>query len=59
MKSTKKVEMDSLGILTLMEIYQSRFKVPENLNHYSPEDYKIAERAFLIWCLKNRPPITS
>ncbi len=45
------------GILTLVKQYQSIFRTRENLDHYSEEDYEIAERKFLIWCLKNRPAI--
>jgi hypothetical protein len=28
------------------------FQIPENLNHYSKKDYKIAERKFLKYTLK-------
>ena len=31
----------------LLEHYRRIFRTPENLNHYSPEDYKLAERKFL------------
>jgi len=31
----------------LLEYYRKLFRTPENLNHYSPEDYELAERKFL------------
>jgi hypothetical protein len=45
------------GISILLKQYQSIFRTQENLAHYSKEDYEIAERKFLIWCLENRPAI--
>ena len=43
------------GILVLLEQYKTIFRTPENLNYYSENDYELAERKFLIWCLENRP----
>ena len=31
----------------LIEYHRNVFRTPENLNHYSPEDLKAAERKFL------------
>jgi hypothetical protein len=31
----------------LLEYHRKLFRIPENLNHYSPEDYELAERKFL------------
>ena len=31
----------------LLEYHRKQFRTPENLNHYSPEDYELAERKFL------------
>jgi hypothetical protein len=31
----------------LLDYHRKRFRTPENLNHYSPEDYELAERKFL------------
>jgi hypothetical protein len=31
----------------LLEHYRREFRTPENLNHYSPEDYALAERKYL------------
>ncbi len=35
----------------LVEKYRKEFRVAENLNHYSAENYKIAERKFLKFAL--------
>ena len=35
------------GIRKLYEKCRKAFRVPENLNHYAPEDYKNAERNFI------------
>ena len=39
------------GIKLLVEKYRKEFRVAENLNHYSEESYKIAERKFLKFAL--------
>ena len=39
------------GIKLLVEKYRREFRVAENLNHYSEENYKIAERKFLKFAL--------
>ena len=31
----------------LLAHHKKLFRTPENLNHYSPEDYELAERRFL------------
>ena len=35
------------GIKQLVSYYRDQFRIPENLNHYSARDYKIAEKKFL------------
>jgi hypothetical protein len=35
------------GIKKLVESYKKAFRIPENLNFYSNEDYKKAERKFV------------
>ena len=40
------------GIKLLMEKYRKKFRVAENLNHYSEENYKVAERKFLKFALR-------
>ncbi len=39
------------GIELLLEKYLAIFRTPENLNHYSKEDYQVAERKFLKYAL--------
>ena len=39
------------GLKLLVEKYRKIFRVAENLNHYSEENYKIAERKFLKFAL--------
>ena len=43
--------MDDSGIKLLLRKYRNIFQIPENLNHYSDADYKIAERKFLKYAL--------
>jgi len=35
----------------LLKKYQEIFRIPENLNHYSEEDYQIAEKKFIKFAL--------
>jgi len=39
------------GIKLLVEKYRKQFRIAENMNHYSEENYKIAERKFLKFAL--------
>ena len=39
------------GLKLLVDKYRKEFRVAENLNHYSEENYKIAERKFLKFAL--------
>ena len=41
------------GIKLLVEKYRKEFRIAENLDHYSAENYKIAERKFLKFALGN------
>lgn len=41
------------GIDRIVEKYREQFRVPENLNHYSDNDYHAAERQYLRFCLTN------
>jgi len=43
-----------LGIQLLLRKYRKMFRIPENLNHYSKSDYRIAERKFLKHLLSRR-----
>jgi len=40
------------GIKSLIEIYRTLFRIPENSNHYSEKDYRAAERKFLKYALE-------
>ena len=39
------------GIKQLLRYYRDLFRVPENLNHYSARDYKIAEKKFVKYAV--------
>ena len=42
------------GIYLLLKKYKTMFRIPENQNHYSGEDYRNAERMFLKHALEQR-----
>jgi hypothetical protein len=42
------------GIELLVKKYRGMFQTPENLNHYSREDYKIAEKCFIKCALAGK-----
>jgi hypothetical protein len=39
------------GIKQLLTYYRNLFRIPENLNHYSARDYKIAEKKFVKYAV--------
>lgn len=39
------------GMEQLLRYYRDLFRVPENLNHYSAKDYKIAEKKFVKYAV--------
>ena len=41
------------GIKKLTQKYRTIFRVPENLNHYSKQDFHVAERKFLKYALED------
>ena len=41
------------GIDRLLDKYRERFRIPENLDHYSEADFHEAERQYLRFCLTN------
>jgi hypothetical protein len=43
----------TIGIELLVERYKQRFRIPENLNHYSKEDLQEAEKKFVKHCIIN------
>ena len=42
---------DNTGIQLLLKKYRKIFRISENLNFYSEEDYKTAEKKFLNYAL--------
>ena len=44
----------NVGLKTLIEHYRDVFRIPENVNHYCPKDYKIAEKKFIKYVLLGR-----
>jgi len=49
------------GIKLIIKKYKKEFRIPENLNYYSEEDYQKAEKQFIRFCLGTgrRPDILS
>lgn len=45
---------DPKGLQALIRKYQSYFRRPENINFYSEEDYRQAERKFVKFCLMGK-----
>ena len=41
------------GIKLLIQNLKKEFRIPENLEHYSEEDFQVAEKKFLKFCLQN------
>ena len=39
------------GLELLIRECRKRFRIPENINHYSAEDFREAEKKFLKLCL--------
>lgn len=39
------------GMDRLVEKYRRQFRIPENLDHYSEDDFQQAEREYLRYCL--------
>ena len=44
------------GIQRLIEKYKKEFRIPENLEYYSREDYSRVEKRYVSYCLKNGHP---
>ena len=42
------------GIQLLVKKYRGMFQIPENVNHYSKEDYKTAEKCFIKCALAGK-----
>jgi hypothetical protein len=44
------------GLQELLKKYRTIFRIPENLNYYSEEDFRLAERKFLKYLLEENSP---
>jgi hypothetical protein len=47
----QKDSKQNAGIKSLVKKYRAMFEIPENLNHYSKADYKLAEKKFLKYAI--------
>jgi hypothetical protein len=43
---------DNSGVKLLVNKLRGQFKIAENINYYSEENYKIAERKYLKYALR-------
>jgi hypothetical protein len=50
----KKIDPNTSGLKSLVAMYRKAFHLPENLNHYTEQDFKSAERQFIKFMLQNR-----
>jgi hypothetical protein len=41
------------GIKQLVQKYKQEFRIPENTDHYSVEDFRLAEKGYVKFCLRN------
>ena len=46
-----KKPLQPTGAKLLVKKFKNNFRIPENLNHYSKEDYQQAEKKYLRFCL--------
>lgn len=46
------------AIKRLIAGYKRQFRIPENFDHYSPEDFSRAERRYVKLCLAHGAPPT-
>lgn len=54
LRLTMKNRRKKSGIHLLLKKCRTLFRIPENQNHYSEEDYRKAERMFLKHALEQR-----
>lgn len=50
--SNRKYFQRSSNIELLVKKYRAMFQIPENRNHYSETDYKVAERRFVKFAME-------
>ena len=46
-----KKPLQTTGAKLLVKKYKNNFRIPENINYYSKEDYQQAEKKYLRFCL--------
>jgi len=39
------------GLECLLDRFRNSFRIPENLNHYSKEDFQLAEKKYIKYCI--------
>jgi hypothetical protein len=44
-----------IGLRRLIRQCRNEFRSPENLNHYTEEDFREAERKYIRFCLTGNP----
>jgi hypothetical protein len=49
----KNSSLENAGIQLLLLRYKKIFRIPENINYYSKQDYEIAEKKFLKYSLRS------
>jgi hypothetical protein len=47
----KKFYSKETGLSKKISEGRRQFAIPENIKHYSPSNYKAAERKFIKWCI--------
>lgn len=45
------IDRRNTGMKKLVKKYRDKFRIPENMNHYSDEDFKNAERKYLKYLI--------
>jgi hypothetical protein len=49
--TVNKKPLQTTGAKLLVKEYKNNFRIPENINYYSKEDYQRAEKKYLRFCL--------
>ncbi len=49
--TVNKKPLQTTGTELLLKKFRNNFRIPENINYYSKEDYQQAEKKYLRFCL--------
>jgi hypothetical protein len=49
--TVNKKPLQTTGTKLLVKKYRETFRIPENINYYSKEDFQRAEKKYLKFCL--------